>query len=198
MSKRAGIKGQGVRYWKALWKQSAIDGTNTHWLLEQEILELNNKGYVPEDCCGFGGHVWKKYAEGTTWLFDNFTTDELKNAIPEKIIYNEELGLAGMIDLIIERDGELYLVDYKTNKAIHKNGYRGKKAKSPISELDDCNYSKYILQLNIYAHMLKLQGYKIGGMILLHLKEDGAEEINIPKRFDLVEKLIEDDKKEKD
>ena len=44
---------------------------------------------------------------------------------------------------------------------------------------DDCSYTKYSLQLSVYAYMLERQGYVIDGLHLVHIFEDKIETYDI-------------------
>lgn len=86
---------------------------------------------------------------------------------PELLIWNEEKLLAGQADKVfIETvlENGIYkrvidIDDYKTNKKITKNGFKGKRMKNPLSHLQDCNYVHYNLQISLYAWMLEQFGF---------------------------------------
>jgi ATP-dependent exoDNAse (exonuclease V) beta subunit len=75
-------------------------------------------------------------------------------------VYDEDKCVAGSIDMVFSNDkDELWIVDWKRSKEIKKNNpYR--KGKGILSHLDDCNYSQYCLQLNIYRHILETKYHK--------------------------------------
>lgn len=194
----------GIRKTLKLWKDAAEHGTRTHFLLENFV--LTGEDYlVPGDpkASKYENRDINKYTHARDYLRTVLRSVSEPITHTEIIIYDEELGLAGQIDLIIERNAEVGtervydLLDYKTNDKMDTAGYKGEKAKEPISELPDCSFSKYTLQLSIYAYMLERQGYKIGTLTLLHLQEDKTVPMNVEYRKDLVEKLIEHDKKTK-
>lgn len=85
---------------------------------------------------------------------------------PEAILCHRELKIAGTADLLVQRNGKWSILDWKTNKAIQRQGYRGKKLKGVLSHLDDCNYVTYSLQLSFYATMLEEPIHK---MNLIHI-----------------------------
>jgi ATP-dependent exoDNAse (exonuclease V) beta subunit len=167
VSKKKGIKGQGIRYWKKHWKQMSQHGTRVHQFLEEYITLGEKDTYTEPDTqkilAGISYLALTKEALGKEWEFK-----------PEVKIFNESLGMAGTIDLMIVKNKEVYLVDWKTNKKIEMIGYKGAKAKAPVSHLPDCNYVKYSLQLNLYRHLLEQQGYTIKGMTLVHLLPDST------------------------
>jgi hypothetical protein len=176
-ARRNGIKGQGVRYWKGQWKEAAEHGTRTHNLLEGFVKRSFDIPFDSEVTETEERDV-HKYRQGEQWLNHYFKCVGEPIVFPELIVYDKDMQLAGQIDLLVERNeekgvGRVYdLVDYKTNSAIHKTAYKDKTMKPPLSDLPDCSYYKYMLQLSMYAYMLEKQGAKIGDLILLHLQED--------------------------
>lgn len=112
---------------------------------------------------------------------------------PEVILCHKELKIAGTADLLVKRDGKWSILDWKTNKAIRMEGYRGKKLKGILSHLDDCNHVTYSLQLSFYATMLEEPIYK---MNLIHIPRN-KDEIQVIPCLDLREevKMILEDQK---
>ena len=77
------------------------------------------------------------------------------NLIPieiEKCVFNRENLLAGTIDAIFKIEGidELVLVDFKRKKSIKHDNYFDKHS----SIIPDTEYSRILLQLNLYRHLL--------------------------------------------
>jgi len=92
----------------------------------------------------------------------------------EKIVFSESMGLAGTIDLLMhdKKNNHIMILDWKTNEKIeYSNHWR--QALEPISHLDDCNGSHYVLQLSTYKHILQSEGYFPDasgyGLALIHL-----------------------------
>jgi len=179
-------KKHGVRWFLKEWKEAAEHGTRLHYLMEQYILEQDNKPNELHNIDELCKEVrdYNKFEQGIKWL-DSYL-EAIKplepSFYPEDIVYNEEFGIAGQIDLLVTyfKDGKEYfdIVDFKTNKEIKQKGYKGQKAAPPINELEDCNYNKYMLQLSLYAYMYEKQtGATCGKLVLLHLKEDDYKAI---------------------
>jgi hypothetical protein len=67
-----------------------------------------------------------------------------------------DIGLAGSVDFVGRLpDGTYAVMDWKRSKELpnkmdNRNNKYGKNAKYPLSHLDDCDGSKYCLQLNMY------------------------------------------------
>jgi hypothetical protein len=82
-----------------------------------------------------------------------------KHLVPvraEFIVYDEEWGVAGQIDLLAmdPKTEQLYIIDYKTDdKITTENSYQ--KLRGPLNHLDECSLNEYSLQLNMYKVMLE-------------------------------------------
>jgi hypothetical protein len=107
-------------------------------------------------------------------FIDKDLVKKYKVVAMEKIIFAPDLKLAGMVDLLVkDKTGQLWFMDWKSNKAIkYDNGYQ--KGIGSLSHLDDCNFAHYSLQLNLYRRLLQREGYyrnaEASPMQLLHIK----------------------------
>ena len=74
---------------------------------------------------------------------------------PELMVFHPEWHIAGTIDLPVRMDdGTVVILDFKTNTKIDREGFGGRTMKHPVGHLQDCAFSKYCLQLNIYQQIL--------------------------------------------
>jgi ATP-dependent exoDNAse (exonuclease V) beta subunit len=110
--------------------------------------------------------------------FINFVRDNptLKPYRTEWMIYDEDVKLAGSIDMVYENeDGTLSIYDWKRCKEIAYENY-GKCMKTPcIQHLPDTNFWHYSLQLNMYKTILETKyNKKVVGLFLLCLHPDNA------------------------
>ncbi len=91
--------------------------------------------------------------------FKNFLKafPELKPYRTEWTVFQEDLKLAGSIDMVFENpDGSLLIYDWKRSKEIVKtNGFNKWGQKECIDHLPDTNYWHYCLQLNTYKAILE-------------------------------------------
>jgi ATP-dependent exoDNAse (exonuclease V) beta subunit len=91
--------------------------------------------------------------------FQNYLKDfgHFKAYRTEWTVYDEELKLAGSIDMVYENDdGTLMIYDWKRSRSIEKaNGWDKWANKECISHLPDTNYWHYSLQLNTYKALLE-------------------------------------------
>jgi len=93
---------------------------------------------------------------------------------PEVKICSEKLHLAGTIDLMIynKEKNKIYLIDWKTNVEIKKNGFK-KGIKKSTQLIDDCSFNRYTLQLSMYQYILETYyNAAVDGLYIIHLKDD--------------------------
>lgn len=127
------------------WSNSATLGTLLHedierYLNEEPILEPDNAEF--KMFLNFWSDFTQKYPS-----FKVYRT--------EWLIYNEDLPLSGSIDCtVVTEDGDFILIDWKRSKGI-KTENKYQKGFGVCKDLDDCNYSHYSLQLNIYRRILE-------------------------------------------
>lgn len=93
---------------------------------------------------------------------------------PEHMVYLKSAGICGQSDLVEVVNGRVNIIDYKTNKEIKTESFRNwegisEKMLDPVSNLDDCNFNHYALQLSIYMYMiLKHNPRLLPGTIFIH------------------------------
>jgi ATP-dependent exoDNAse (exonuclease V) beta subunit len=164
------------------WKQSGVSGTNVHNALEDFIIYYNKDGgskyeKALEKFC-VTDIERNKARQGMDWLGDNvFGKDKLK-LLPEVKVVTRDYKIAGMMDLLVhdtEKD-EYTILDWKTNKRISKKSYGGVVgSRECTSDLDDCNFIHYTLQLSLYRYILEREyGLKITKQALIHVSENKA------------------------
>ena len=112
--------------------------------------------------------------------FLNFVRDNpsLKPYRTEWMIYDEDIKIAGSIDMVFENpDGTLSIYDWKRCKEITEINTWKKYATNPIiSHVADTNYWHYALQLNTYKAILERKyGKEIVRLCLVRLHPDAYE-----------------------
>lgn len=86
------------------------------------------------------------------FIKDFFESGRLKPIATEFIVYDDNLAVR--LDIYCEdKEGKIYVFDFKTGK-IETNSF-GKKMLSVLSEIDDCSYNHYMIQLNIITRLIK-------------------------------------------
>ena len=106
----------------AEWKGAADAGTRTHEDMENYIRSGD-------------AALTAKGSEGVAW-FENYRNSKPNHIfIPEQIVYSEQLGLAGMVDLLEHNpnNNSYSIIDWKTSKRIDTNSFRGKRGLHPAS-----------------------------------------------------------------
>lgn len=108
--------------------------------------------------------------------FKNFYNDH-KNLKPYRtrwIIYDRYLKIAGLINTVFIDENENYQIcDWKRCKEIKKINVFEKSRTDCISQLDNCNFSHYSLELNTCKYLLeKNYGIKISKMFIVCIHPD--------------------------
>ncbi len=114
---------------------------------------------------------------------------------PELLLWNEKYRLAGQADLVEKTGNEIVIKDYKTCKEIKMDPFMGTMMLDPLQYLPDTNYSKFTIQLSTYGWMLEELGYRVTGIVMIHIDRITGEVIReypLAYRKDLVEKMLED------
>jgi ATP-dependent exoDNAse (exonuclease V) beta subunit len=179
--------GQTAEEIKAGWKTSgtlaASSGTSLHAKIEKfmnnpvlppnythkelyEFYQLNNELYQDEPV------EWQHFI---TFIKDY---PELKPYRTEWMIFNEELKIAGSIDMVYENpDGTLMIYDWKRCKDITKRSDWNKRSINPlIAHIHDTNFWHYSLQLNTYKTILEEKyGKTVTKLCLVRLHPDIEE-----------------------
>lgn len=126
---------------------------------------------------------WKKL----TGMADRFHTMALDYLVPiacELKIKDDELGIAGAIDLLVYNLNEksIFIIDYKSGKEILKENKYDKYMLFPLNHLPDINYVHYSLQVCGYQYILeKNTNLKLRNVhFIAHIHEDNDEVILIP------------------
>ena len=147
--------------WELKRDEAAKKGT----LLHEAIEEYYNRGeltdLIPE--FKFFQEFLKKYPK-------------IQPYRTEWRIYNDELSLAGTVDMVYEKEnGELFIFDWKrSTRLVNDAGLLMlsdfKYAFDELSHVADNSFNKYALQQNLYKYILeKYYGKKISSMNLLVL-----------------------------
>ena len=86
--------------------------------------------------------------------------------------------IAGTIDLLLKKDSNYYLIDWKTNAVIRDASQYGTKMCAPFSHLDHCELVTYSIQLSLYEYILKHEWYvpdtATCHRVIAHLASDGT------------------------
>lgn len=203
------------KYWgltaeqiKASWKNNgdavASAGTSLHERIEHFMNDDHFKDeYTQKELYENYKSISKdKIDEQKEWeYFIHFVRDhpELKPYRTEWMIFDEELKLAGSIDMVYENpDGTLSIYDWKRSKDITKTNGWNKCAINPlICHMPDTNFWHYALQLNTYKAILERKyDKKVTKLCLVRLHPDIEEEtyelIDVPILTKEIQDLFEE------
>jgi len=185
--------GQTVEQIKELWEKNrnsaAGAGTDIHYEIEcfmnhpelphhythKELFEENVKQLLD------ASNNTNTIIETPEWeYFLQFvqTFPELKPYRTEWMVYDEDVKLAGSIDMVYENlDGTLSIYDWKRSANITKiNSWNKYAIPHCISQFPDSNFWHYALQLNTYKTILERKyGKIIKDLYLVRLHPDNEE-----------------------
>ena len=148
--------------WSTARDEASVAGTHLHKTIELYLNKEEFKNNSPE---------FKMFLD--FWNDFNIKYPNYTLYRTEWIIYDEDIKLAGSIDCVLENEkGELIILDWKRTKEL-KTYNRYETCFAPFNYLSDCNYSHYILQLNMYKHILTTRyQQKVIDMMLVVLHPD--------------------------
>ena len=165
-----------LKDWENKRDSAALKGTHVHAYAEYlfqnktyedpQILEIDNK---------------------LLDFVNNFYEDVRNKLIlvkAEMIVGDYGLGVCGMIDKLFYnvKCNELQIWDYKTNKDIKDHSPYGNKLINGLDHLEDCEMTKFSLQLGIYKYIIeKNTRISVGNCYICWLNADKNENyVTIP------------------
>lgn len=130
--------------------EAADIGTQVHDLIEQYVLaKINKKKFSLED------ELDERVVNGFNAFLDWEKKNHVEFLYAEKLIYSRTYGYVGMTDCIAKVNSKLYLLDWKTGKAI---------------------YQEMIYQVSAYGKAHEEEsGDKLEGLMIIHLNKDTGE-----------------------
>ena len=161
--------------WSKINKESCERGTKIHAQLENSFYKAGSNITLKKFGIGGKFECKKDYNE----------LDMEYGIYPEYLIYydnpNLDLHIAGQIDLIVKNCNDIVIIDHKSNKKIDLKGFYNSSTRTtdkmlyPLSNLDECNFNHYQLQLSTYAWMLQKINpeFVIKDLILNHYDHEG-------------------------
>jgi len=164
-----------VAEWEANGRQAREKGTLLHHNIQQQLVDGEVRGERSDELRHF-----ETFIAGKDW----------RPLMVEQQACCPEVGIAGTVDAVFEDPrGAVVICDWKRAKKM-KYDNRWQKAKPPIQHLDDCDLSKYSLQLSLYRHLLRerLEDRKVS--LLLVNFTDRHTEIPIREHSDEIRALL--------
>jgi hypothetical protein len=164
-----------VAEWEAGGRQARELGTLLHSNIQQQLVDGEVRGEKIDEFRHF-----EAFIAGKDW----------HPLMVEEQVFCAEAGIAGTVDAVFEQpNGDVVICDWKRAKKM-KFDNRWQKAKPPIQHLDDCDLSKYSLQLSLYRHLLRdrLAGRNVSLMLINFT--DRFTEIPIREHHDEIQALL--------
>jgi hypothetical protein len=195
--------------WKFSGNVAASAGTNLHERIElfMNSNKFEDNEYTQHELYELYINNYDRFEdEQIEWnYFIQFVKDhpELKPYRTEWMIFDEDLKIAGSIDMVYENpDGTLSIYDWKRSKDITKVNNWNKFATNPlISHIHDTNFWHYSLQLNTYKAILERKyGKQVTYLCLVRLHPDNEEQtyelLEVPILTNEIVSLFEEREKE--
>lgn len=171
--KRGITQEQVLKEWKEKGDRSREIGTAIHKIFEDytENKYSYENGVLCFDCMPVKNEYILEFEQkkqvALDFILTFFITGRLTPVYTEYIVYND--FIAGQIDMVcIDKKGNYFILDFKTNAEISKEAYRKKMLKT-LSGIDDCTYFHYCLQLSIYKNLISEH---IEKMYIIHIAEN--------------------------
>jgi hypothetical protein len=167
------IRGEILKEWAEKRDASCIRGTNIHRGFEVDNLAGKSKELKH---LGLGGKF--------STVINNKIEYGIKGVYPELLLSyissDGVLRIAGQADLIIIDEGEVFVLDYKTNSKIDLKSFYDSKArkastmKYPLNNIQDSNFWHYTMQLSTYAYMIQNidPRFEIKKLTLIHIDHE--------------------------
>lgn len=108
---------------------------------------------------------------------------------PEHFVYLKSAGVCGQADYVEIVNGQVNIMDYKTNKEIKQRSYENwdgtrQMMNPPLQHIEDCNLMHYTLQMSIYMYMMLKHNPRLtpGTLTLQHIvfEREGVDQYGYP------------------
>ncbi len=164
-----------VAEWEANGRQARELGTLLHHNIQQFLVDGDMSGERSDEFSHFEAFIASK---------------DWRPMMVEEQVCCPDAGIAGTVDAVFEdARGDVVICDWKRAKKM-KVDNRWQKAKPPIQHLDDCDLSKYSLQLSLYRHLLRERLQDRNVSLLLINFTDRYKEIPIREHREEVRALL--------
>ena len=151
-----------------------------------------------------GSTVLKNTCESIYKQAENFYKDfkdKFTHIQDEQLVGSEEYDVCSAIDhLFLDKEGNIWLIDYKTNSVLkgynddEKNQKYTKEMLVPLQNIKDDSLNHYYLQLSIYKYLVeKYTNIKIYKTMIVYMSEniENYELIETPYLEEEVKKILE-------
>ncbi len=184
LNKNHELYGMDVEEIISKWKQNGTEKANLGTILHADIENYYNNKVCNNNTLEY-------------LYFQNFINKypTMKPFRTEWRIFDEDLMIAGTIDMVYQKEnGDFYMFDWKRSEKVvdnlgniklsdPSNPYT-KFAFGELNHFTDDSYNKYLLQQNIYRHILEKK-YNISissmNLLILHPKYENYHLVQLPK-----------------
>ena len=180
-------------FWSEKGRIAREEGTRIHQLIEDAINgDIDYLEYIDEECVVDATNKVSILLNNTGGYAE---TEKVIGGVDFQA-GKVEIPIAGTVDLCIFRDDNVWLVDWKTNDDIHKDGYN-KGLTEATKDYKDSSLFTYTLQLSMYAYLLeKFYNKTIKNLAIGWLNDGNCQMIPIEYRKDLIEKILNEEFKD--
>lgn len=175
-AKERGIEKEEIlKEWQEINDRANFLGTSTHNWIENYFKKLYTE--LPTDL-----EVIERINK-----FNILYAKHLHKLTPislEQKIFSENLKLAGMVDGLFLHKGDVYIIDYKTNKKFTDDSDKHfENLLPPFDDLPKNHLNEYSIQLSLYALILKEVDIYVKNMFLVYIPQKGQSKIIKAKNF---------------
>jgi PD-(D/E)XK nuclease superfamily len=165
-AKKKGVTPEELaKEWATITLESQIYGTSVHHNIETYLEGVNS--YPPKSIISL--------------------LDKLRNSgyklLKEQVLYSEKYRVAGTADLIVEKENSISVLDWKTNKEMHKKHYNN--FLKPFDYIPQTKINGYTFQLCIYAYFAKIiYGKEVDKLNIVWIDRENDRIEIIPVKYD--------------
>lgn len=181
-----------IDYWDRLNRFSQVKGSYVHYAIEKylkenlSIQDMQLKYDLSKEVLNYLKFVKRLKIKEKLFLC-------------EDLLYSDEYEIAGQSDIVVLNAKTIDIYDWKTSDdELKREGYNNKKLIYPLDEVPAGKLSKYELQLSIYMFFAeKMYGLKAGKMFICNFRNGKIDKIKVNYQKDLVKKLLDYEKYDK-
>lgn len=166
-----------IAEWNKNRDEACVFGTRVHETCEDVLLGRSTFRNTPQS------DVEARTMEQAKILASRIKS-KMEIVAVEKILFDIDLKIAGTADLIARnpQNGELFIMDWKTNKSIDMTNAYGEKMSGVFSYLDECSFNTYSMQLSLYEYIMIKRKFVVNDRrpirkLLLHVTETSGNVI---------------------
>lgn len=164
--------------WKKEGYRGRTEGDNVHLYAEMSVIDPNKQPAPISARC-------ESLFKQVDHAFAIFHSKNFRIIAVEKIVFSPDLGIAGMIDLLLHdiEKNEIIVGDWKQNKKALSTTNTFQNLLKPLEHLQDTEINRYSLQLSLYQYLMEREGYfpDVSGYrrVIFHLTPEAVVPIQL-------------------